>query len=746
MPGGVAAAPGFFGKVASQGDFVASRFDLGLRRLIDDWLQRAIEHSRHRLGVGWEEAFQAMPVWRFVLTPGLLGQSGFAGLMMPSSDRVGRPFPLLLAARLAAAPSQLHEAAKLRQWFDVLERTVVAARQGGFDLARFDRAVAALALPPDGDGKVLNGRSYWWTFDNGVAQRFSSTGLPAPENFERFLGRPKPADRPAAAQGASPRAEGSAPQPRCATVTEEEERAFQTRIATSKEARPEPLQVPGAQRAGISAPPPLPLVPQPPSSLLQREREKPPGTASLLTAEEGSPDAGEGAVPPASSQNSSRHGPLSDSAEAEPELVPRWPDAGASQLTAPLASAEGLGEEAVAGPEIAALSRLSRRTDVERPSRAVPPRLTESAQEPVPAENFGAAGSTDARWGAERRRKAGFPPLLPGGEAVSASSPRSGPAGSIDAASGSETRTKPAVPPLLPEDVVASTVERELRPAPSLDQSTRLRDSAVAATGQLPPAAPLERHLGKVRSSGKPAGTPPLPIVHWGEPLLQLDPAVAAPLLFAASASRRGGALRGAAMALSDQRRCDLHVLARGSGDGVAGAQAAGVVLERLQRLAPATRIDDAIAEAKAALGNADILLRMLGQESRSTIEASVVALLAAGLQFAVLWAGDLRCYLLRDGLMRCLTRDHIEIGLQRRLARSVGGGAQFACDVVTDDLLVGDRFLLVAADVVKALGERRIAADLADSKPFDIPAAVLDEAMMSGARGDLAAIALVAR
>ena len=31
-----------------------------------------------------------MPIWRFVLLPGLIGSNGWAGVLMPSVDRVGR--------------------------------------------------------------------------------------------------------------------------------------------------------------------------------------------------------------------------------------------------------------------------------------------------------------------------------------------------------------------------------------------------------------------------------------------------------------------------------------------------------------------------------------------------------------------------------------------------------------------------------------------------------------------------------
>jgi len=463
-------ATGFFGKVASHGDFVANRFDVALRRLIDDWLQRSIEYSRRSLGSAWPDAFKTMPVWRFVFAPGLSGQNGFVGLMAPSADRVGRHFPLVLAARLPAPPSQLHAAENLQQWFDAAERLILFTRQPTFDLERFDQALAALPTPPNGDGDILKGRSFWWTLD-GVSSRFSANGLPAAENFERFLG-----------EGPSEK---------------------------------------------IVSPPPRPV------------------------------------------------------------------------------------EEALPSPKV------------------VPP--------PRPID--------------------------------------------------------PRIPPL----------------------------------DYPPPPLPL------------PPPPPPPP------PPEQLRAAPVAPVLYAASASHSGARLQTDAMALTDGQRGDLHGLARGWGHGVTGTQAATLVIERLLQIAPASTIGDLVAHAKGALSSADILLRNARQGSDTAGEVSVVALLAAGSRWAAIWAGDLRCYLLRDGLMRCLTRDHVEIGLRRRLARTVGGSTQFACDIVTDDLFAGDRFLLITADLAGRVGERKIAAHLAEARLADVPTAVIEEALMTGIGGNVAAVAIAA-
>jgi type VI secretion system protein ImpM len=198
-------------------------------------------------------------------------------------------------------------------------------------------------------------------------------------------------------------------------------------------------------------------------------------------------------------------------------------------------------------------------------------------------------------------------------------------------------------------------------------------------------------------------------------------------------------------MVMTNGQRCDLHALARGFSHSVAGAQEASLVVERLLRITAAPTIAELAAYAKGALRSADSLLRGRGQGSGVAGEVSVVALVAAGTRWAVIWAGDLRCYLLHDGLTRCLTRDPVEVGLRRRPARTVGGPAQFACDIVTGDLSAGDRFLLVAADLARLVGERKIAAHLAEPRLADIPTAVIEEALLSGVGGSVGAVAIAA-
>ena len=91
---------GFYGKIPSLGDFVSRRLP---RRFItpwETWLQEAMANSRQQLGDSWLDNYLTSPMWRFALTPGICGESGWAGIIMPSVDRVGRYYPFTLATRL----------------------------------------------------------------------------------------------------------------------------------------------------------------------------------------------------------------------------------------------------------------------------------------------------------------------------------------------------------------------------------------------------------------------------------------------------------------------------------------------------------------------------------------------------------------------------------------------------------------------------------------------------------------------
>jgi len=209
-----ATVPGFFGKLRSHGDFVARRLPPAMQSAFDGWLQAGLVRSRAELGAAWTPTWLSSPLWRFALAPGLCGAQAWCGVMMPSVDRVGRCFPLVLAAGLERTPLLADCLTFYAAWFARLEDLALSSLDEGFSISAFDAALQAVEgapgpaqgvarvgpagprVAPLCDGAVpplaaagTAGCSAWWT--DGSAQVAPSLavcpGLPPAAGFAALL-------------------------------------------------------------------------------------------------------------------------------------------------------------------------------------------------------------------------------------------------------------------------------------------------------------------------------------------------------------------------------------------------------------------------------------------------------------------------------------------------------------------------------------------------------------------------------
>lgn len=98
---------GAFGKIAGLGDFLRLNLPGDFVRPWDAWLQAALPAARAALGEAWNDRYLSAPIWRFSLPGGVLGAQGASGVLMSSVDRVGRQYPLTIAARCPAGDTAL---------------------------------------------------------------------------------------------------------------------------------------------------------------------------------------------------------------------------------------------------------------------------------------------------------------------------------------------------------------------------------------------------------------------------------------------------------------------------------------------------------------------------------------------------------------------------------------------------------------------------------------------------------------
>lgn len=91
---------GAFGKIPALGDFIRLNVNAGFVQVWDDWMQAGMLTAREALQDRWNDAYLSAPIWRFTMPAGVAGPTGMTGIVMASVDRVGRQYPLTLAASI----------------------------------------------------------------------------------------------------------------------------------------------------------------------------------------------------------------------------------------------------------------------------------------------------------------------------------------------------------------------------------------------------------------------------------------------------------------------------------------------------------------------------------------------------------------------------------------------------------------------------------------------------------------------
>lgn len=224
-------APGWYGKFPQLGDFARRRLPPEFIEPWDAWLQQCLQSSRAALGNAWLESYLGAPVWRFVLLPGIIGPDAWAGVLMPSVDRVGRYFPLTLCTRLNEDAPLGPSLIGLESWLADLEACALLALDAEQGLDLMEAALQGLpacpgATAPDpaiqnneakadysltqadmasalrvGTGKgffdglgarilpqAMAGNGFWWCCGpDGSCHGFAQPGLPPAARFYELL-------------------------------------------------------------------------------------------------------------------------------------------------------------------------------------------------------------------------------------------------------------------------------------------------------------------------------------------------------------------------------------------------------------------------------------------------------------------------------------------------------------------------------------------------------------------------------
>jgi protein phosphatase/serine/threonine-protein phosphatase Stp1 len=209
-----------------------------------------------------------------------------------------------------------------------------------------------------------------------------------------------------------------------------------------------------------------------------------------------------------------------------------------------------------------------------------------------------------------------------------------------------------------------------------------------------------------------------------------------------------------------DRPDLGIWAVADGAGGHEAGEMASSMIADALQGIPSGLSAAELLAHVRLAIEHTHAALREeAARRGPDVLVAStVVVMLARGDHFACLWAGDSRAYLLRDGMLRQITRDHslvqelLEAGAigpeeamnhprGNVITRAVGAELdQIELDKVSDRLLSGDRFLLCSDGLCKTLPEDELAHLLA-SMDGTLPQVLIDAALALQASDNVTAV-----
>lgn len=207
-----------------------------------------------------------------------------------------------------------------------------------------------------------------------------------------------------------------------------------------------------------------------------------------------------------------------------------------------------------------------------------------------------------------------------------------------------------------------------------------------------------------------------------------------------------------------------LWLVADGMGGHEAGEIASECIVQNLATMGMASSAPDMRARFEDRIARAHAQIRELSaQRGGIVIGSTVAALLVFDGQYACLWSGDSRVYLVRDGRISQISRDHTEVqelldrgaislaeaaNWPRRniITRAVGVSEEIAIDVEQGRTLPGDIFVLCTDGLTAHISDDEIRAGIAAQTPREACEHLLDMVLSRGATDNVTVVIVRAR
>jgi protein phosphatase len=180
--------------------------------------------------------------------------------------------------------------------------------------------------------------------------------------------------------------------------------------------------------------------------------------------------------------------------------------------------------------------------------------------------------------------------------------------------------------------------------------------------------------------------------------------------------------------AFLDHAAAGLWAIADGMGGHDDGRLASTTVIEALRNIGPPSSAAELLSGCEARVIEANRQLRQLAAGQGLTIGTTLAALLTYDAHFACVWSGDSRIYLIRDGSIAMLSRDHTEVQdlvesgalteSERQswprsnvITRAIGVSAHPELEIVQGTLAQGDLFVICSDGLTNHVSDAEILA-----------------------------------
>ncbi len=206
-----------------------------------------------------------------------------------------------------------------------------------------------------------------------------------------------------------------------------------------------------------------------------------------------------------------------------------------------------------------------------------------------------------------------------------------------------------------------------------------------------------------------------------------------------------------------------IWAVADGMGGHEQGEWASAAIVRTIEDAAQGDGFDAVLASCADAIHAANRIVCAEAGRMNIRMGSTVAALVIRDRRFGVVWAGDSRAYLMREGTLYQLTRDHTQVQemldrglispqdavdhpMSHVLARAIGVTDELELDAIADDACADDLFLLCSDGLYGTLPDDELAEILRAVPVGEIADTLIARCLKKGANDNVTVIVVQAQ